>query len=95
MKKPKLFRLGFNSTSILVKKPKPNYFLYFLIKNLSTIEIPKLTIAPIAAKKTVLKTSSESKFGTTLKNVPPAVPINVGLLAVIRKKLRTIAIDSG
>ena len=60
-----------------------NYFLCFLIKNLSTIDIPKLTIAPIVANKTVFKTSSECKFGNTLKNVPPAVPINVGLLDCI------------
>ena len=60
-----------------------NYFLCFLIKNLSTIDIPKLTIAPIVANKTVFKTSSECKFGTTLKNVPPAVLINVGLLDCI------------
>lgn len=67
-----------------------NYFLCFLIKNLSTIDIPKLTIAPIVANKTVFKTSSECKFGTILKKVPPAVPINVGLLTCI-----SIFADSG
>ena len=60
-----------------------NYFLCFFIKNLSAIDSAKLTMAPIAANKTVFKTSSECKFGKTLKNVPPAVPINVGLLLVI------------
>lgn len=60
-----------------------NYFLCFLIKNLSAIDNAKLTIAPIEANKTVFKISSECKFGTTLKNVPPAVPINVGLLDCI------------
>ncbi|AIJ37760.1 hypothetical protein FPSM_01265 [Flavobacterium psychrophilum] len=54
-----------------------NYFLCFLIKNLSTKDIVKLTIAPTEANTTVFKTSSECKFGNTLKNVPPAVPINV------------------
>ena len=53
------------------------------MKNLSIIDIPKLTIAPIVANITVFRTSSECKFGTTLKNVPPAVPINVGLLDCI------------
>lgn len=67
-----------------------NYFLCFLIKNLSIIDIPKLTIAPIVANKTVFKTSSECKFGTILKNVPPAVPINAGLLDCI-----SIFADSG
>lgn len=54
-----------------------NYFLCFLIKNLSTKDIVKLTKAPTDASTTVFKTSSECKFGNTLKNVPPAVPINV------------------
>jgi hypothetical protein len=40
-------------------------------------------MAPIAANKTVFKTSSEYKYGTTLKKVPPAVPIKVGLLDCI------------
>ena len=69
---------------------KLNYFLCFLIKNLSSIDIVKLTSAPIVANKTVLKTSSECKFGTTLKNVPPAVPIKVGLLDGI-----SIIVDGG
>lgn len=43
----------------------------------------KLTTAPIAASKTVLKTSAELIFGITLKNVPPAVPIKVGLFALM------------
>ena len=67
-----------------------NYFLYFLIKNLRAIDIAKLTIAPIVANKTVFKTSSECKFGTTLKNVPPAVPIKVVLLDCI-----SIIVDGG
>lgn len=54
-----------------------DYFLYFFIKNLSTKDIEKLTTAPIDANITVFKTSPECKFGTTLKNVPPAVHINV------------------
>ncbi|MET3049855.1 hypothetical protein [Flavobacterium psychrophilum] len=44
---------------------------------MSTKDIVKLTIAPTEANTTVFKTSSECKFGNTLKNVPPAVPINV------------------
>tara|TARA_R110002111_G_scaffold2731_1_gene18204 strand:+ start:276 stop:611 length:336 start_codon:yes stop_codon:yes gene_type:complete len=74
------------------KKPKPsgldfivansnhfklNYCLRFLIKNLSSIDTIKLTVAPIAAKTTVLKMSSEYKFGTILKKIPPAVFILV------------------
>jgi hypothetical protein len=51
--------------------------LRFLIKNLSSIDTIKLTVAPIAAKTTVLKTSSEYKFGTILKKIPPAVFILV------------------
>ena len=54
-----------------------DYFLCFLMKNLSTKDIVKLTNAPTEASTTVFKTSSECKFGNTLKNVPPAVPINV------------------
>jgi len=54
-----------------------NYFLCFFSSVLSAIDTIKLTIAPIEAKSTVLKTSAESKFGTTLKKVPPAVPIRV------------------
>ena len=57
-----------------------HYFLYFLIKNLSSIEITKLTIAPKVAKIIVFTTSSECKFGIILKKVPPAVPINAELL---------------
>ncbi len=67
-----------------------NYFLCFLIKNLSTKDIVKLTNAPTDASTTVFRTSSECKFGTILKNVPPAVPINVGLLPCI-----SIFADSG
>jgi hypothetical protein len=70
----------FNSRSPQLES---NYFLCFLIKNLRVIDIIKLTIAPIEANKTVLKTSSECKFGKMLKNVPLAVPINVGLLDCI------------
>ena len=54
-----------------------NYFLCFLIKNLSTKDNTKLTIAPTVAKITVFKISAECKLGKTLKNVPPAVPIKV------------------
>ena len=50
---------------------------------LSSNEIVKLTIAPTDAKITVLAISSEERLGTILKNVPPAVPANVELLAVI------------
>jgi hypothetical protein len=57
-----------------------NYFLCFLIKNLSTKDIKKLTIAPSVARIIVFSTSSECRFGKTLKNVPPAVPITVELL---------------
>lgn len=59
------------------------YFLCFLINNLSTIEIVKLTIAPKVAKITVFTTSSEFKFGIILKKVPPAVPANAELLDCI------------
>lgn len=54
-----------------------DYFLCFLMKNLRIKDIVKLTNAPTEASTTVFKTSSECKFGNTLKNVPPAVPINV------------------
>jgi hypothetical protein len=57
-----------------------NYWSDFLINNLSTSESKKLTIAPIAAKITVLKTSSELRLGNTLKKVPPAVPLKVELV---------------
>ena len=60
-----------------------NYFLCFLIKNLSKIEIVKLTTAPKVAKKMVFTTSSEFKLGKILKKVPPAVPTNAGLLDCI------------
>lgn len=63
------------------------------MKNLSVIDIAKLTIAPIEANKTVFKISSECKFGTTLKNVPPAVPINVGLLVVILNFVKDLFVD--
>ena len=54
-----------------------DYFLCFLMKNLRIKDIVKLTNAPTEASTTVFKTSSECKLGNTLKNVPPAVPINV------------------
>lgn len=57
-----------------------DYFLCFLMKILSTKDIVKLTIAPSVARIIVFSTSSECKFGKTLKNVPPAVPITVELL---------------
>ena len=60
-----------------------DYFLCFRIKILSTKDIVKLTIAPRVARIIVLSTSSECKFGKTLKNVPPAVPITVELLCSI------------
>jgi len=44
---------------------------------LSNKDITKLTIAPTVAKIIVFKTSSECKFGNTLKKVPPTVPIRV------------------
>ncbi len=47
------------------------------MRYLSSIDITKLTIAPRAANIIVFKTSSECKFGKTLKKVPPAVPIRV------------------
>jgi hypothetical protein len=47
------------------------------MRYLSVMDVMKLTIAPREANITVLKTSSECKFGNTLKNVPPAVPIKV------------------
>ncbi|SDI00867.1 hypothetical protein SAMN04488062_1205 [Flavobacterium omnivorum] len=67
---------------ILMSNPRSqqlelDYFLCFLMKNLSTKDIVKLTNAPTDASTTVFITSSECKFGNTLKNVPPAVPINV------------------
>ena len=40
-------------------------------------------MAPTVAKITVLVISSEDRLGAILKNVPPAVPTNVGLLFVI------------
>jgi hypothetical protein len=60
-----------------------HYFLCFRIKNLSIIEIAKLTITPKVAKITVFTTSSEFKFGIILKKVPPAVPTKAGLLDCI------------
>ena len=57
-----------------------DYFLCFFIKILSTKDIKKLTIAPSVARIIVFSTSSECRFGKTLKNVPPAVPITVELL---------------
>ena len=60
-----------------------DYFLCFLMRYLSVIDIIKLTIAPREANITVFKTSSECKFGNTLKKVPPAVPIRVWLPVVI------------
>lgn len=60
-----------------------NYFLCFFMKNLSAKDIEKLTIAPTDANITVFKTSAECKFGTILKNVPPAVPISVLLFTCI------------
>jgi len=53
------------------------------MRNLSAKDIEKLTIAPTDANITVFKTSSECKFGKTLKKVPPAVPIAVELLCCI------------
>ena len=44
------------------------------MKNLRIKDIEKLTTAPSVARIIVFKTSSECKFGKTLKNVPPAVP---------------------
>ncbi len=49
------------------------------MRNLSAKDIEKLTTAPTEANITVFRTSSECKFGNTLKNVPPAVPITVEL----------------
>ncbi|MEY3501638.1 MAG: hypothetical protein RL308_3311, partial [Bacteroidota bacterium] len=57
-----------------------DYFLCFLMKILSIKDIKKLTIAPSVARIIVLSTSSECRFGKTLKNVPLAVPITVELL---------------
>jgi hypothetical protein len=57
-----------------------NYGSDFLINSLSTSESKKLTIAPIAAKITVLKISSELRLGKTLKKVPLAVPLKVKLV---------------
>ena len=57
-----------------------DYFLCFLMKILSIKDIKKLTIAPSVARIIVFNTSSECKFGKTLKKVPPAVPITVELL---------------
>jgi len=59
------------------------YFLRFFVSTFSTIEMVKLTKAPMVAKITVLIRSSEAMLGTILNTVPPAVPIKVGLFAVI------------
>ena len=53
------------------------------MKNLSSKDIKKLTIAPSEARIIVFKISSECKFGKMLKNVPPAVPTKVELLCCI------------
>ena len=53
------------------------------MKNLSSKDIKKLTIAPREARIIVFKISSEFRFGKTLKNVPPAVPTTVELLCCI------------
>jgi hypothetical protein len=82
-KSPFLYEMGFILFNNKLLQLKSNYFLYFLTKNLSTIDKAKLTMAPMEANKTVLKISSECKFGSTLKNVPPAVANNVGLLDCI------------
>jgi len=74
---PNLFGKGILMSSSRSPQLELDYFLCFLMKNLSIKDIVKLTNAPTEASTTVFKTSSECKFGNTLKNVPPAVPINV------------------
>ena len=84
MKKPIPSGLGFHLFNPKVTTTRVKlYFLCFLFRLLSSNEIVKLTIAPTVAKTTVFAISSEERLGTILKNVPPAVPINVGLFAVI------------
>ena len=43
----------------------------------------KLTMAPIAARITVLKISSDARFGTMLKSVPEIVPTVIEILLLI------------
>lgn len=74
---PNLFGKGILMSNSRSPQLELDYFLCFLMKNLRIKDIVKLTNAPTEASTTVFKTSSECKFGNTLKNVPPAVPINV------------------
>lgn len=77
-KKAQSLRIGL-SNRLIQRSPQLelDYFLCFLMRYLSVMDVMKLTIAPRAANIIVFKTSSECKFGKTLKNVPPAVPIRV------------------
>jgi hypothetical protein len=79
-KKAKSHDLAFIRLTQRSPQQGSNYGSDFLINSLSTSESKKLTIAPIAAKITVLKTSSELRLGKTLKKVPPAVPLKVKLV---------------
>jgi hypothetical protein len=76
-KKTRPFDLAFLSSNPWCFSRESNYFLCFFRRCLSAIDTIKLATAPIEANTTVLKTSSECKFGNTLKKVPPAVPIRV------------------
>ncbi len=54
---------------------KPKLYFLNLFIDLSNRVTPKLTIAPITAKITVFKISSDKIFGAILNIVPDAVPI--------------------
>jgi hypothetical protein len=79
-KKAKSHDLAFIRLTQRSPQQGSNYGSDFLMNSFSTSESKKLTIAPIAAKITVLKTSSELRLGKILKNVPPAVPLKVKLV---------------
>ena len=82
-KKSKPYGMDFLKCNSRSPQLELHYFLCFRIKNLSKIEMVKLTMAPNVANIIVLTTSSEFKLGMILKKVPPAVPANAGLLDCI------------
>lgn len=60
---------------------KPDYFFLTFVSTFKISVAVKLTTAPITAKTTVFKISSECKLGTILSNVPAAVPVLSEMLA--------------
>ena len=70
---------------VKVTTRKPDYLFLDFVNHFKRSETIKLTVAPKTPKIMVLAISSERILGSTLKNVPDAVPVRREILVSITR----------